>query len=494
MSHDGKMSKSSKIRNKRKPTKPGPTSEEYIIDSDPDLEHTDKKTPALIKSNSVGTSDSKSSHNLKRKAADISGSNHSQHGKFVGAPKNRREAARQPLANGSQSNGISPKKSAEDATGSSDLSRSSSEEVSSEESSAADHAVKGSAQQPYSELKKSALDSDLSSISRHEIEDESADPSEDKDDEDQDENANSAIGAVQADESSVSPDENRLTVIPPFQPPEGFSSSSISSDHTARVRNIFTEQNLQGKEIWHFTLPASLRIEDIQSFTKPHMLNGKSVLKYQGSDYSFHVESGKGTVSKVLIPARTGNKYQPVSASIDQTLHLRQMTGIPIANTGLVSETSGTITGARKPILKQPKGLKLGYLPFGDTATDANEQAAIKQAEQRMENTKIPVPTEPLPVVKKAKKSKKSSLEVDRPTEWVDPEAYSAPVVLGSASQHTIDFPSEHIDTIPSTSLHGSQSNSVKTDVLEEKVRRKAEKAARREARRANKEVKTSKE
>ena len=492
MSHGGKMSKSLKIDNKKRPpSKSGPASAEYIVDSDSGLDSTDEKTPASIKPNPDGAPNSKPPHNLKRKAADISGSSHLLNGKFADGSKDHREAARQTLAKNTQLNGKSQKRSAEDETGSSDSSRSSSEEVSSEEGSTTDHATEEPAQQSLSELEKPAPDSDMSSTSEHELEDESTDKSEDEEEEDQDENPNLTKTPVQADVSGIPPDVNRLTTIPPFQPPEGFSTSSINNDHAARVGNIFTEENLRGKEIWHFTVPASLRIEDIQPFTKLDMLDGKSILKYQEFDYGFHVESGKGAVSKVLIPAK-GNKYQPVSAPIHQTLHLRQITRTLITELGDISGTSGTIAGARKPILKQPKGLKLGYLPFGDTATGINERTAINQAKQRMGNTKIPVSTEPLPVPKKVTKSKKSSSAVDKPTEWVDPEAYSAPVVLGSASQHTIDFPSEHTAGITPTSLYGSQLSSAKTDSLEEKVRRKAEKAARREARRAHKEAKSS--
>lgn len=149
------------------------------------------------------------------------------------------------------------------------------------------------------------------------------------------------------------------------------------------VADFFNNANLEGKQVWYFTAPASLPITvlkdmeiDLSTATK-----GGALLTHHGDNYGLDLESyATNTQIQLLIPSRGGDKYTSrkpatpicspqtltlaVNHAIDSTVHLRRM-----AKFGPGGEVQATATDdytpVPKPIREQPEGLRVRYTPIG---------------------------------------------------------------------------------------------------------------------------------
>ncbi|KAI0517063.1 DNA-directed RNA polymerase I subunit RPA34.5-domain-containing protein [Xylaria bambusicola] len=133
------------------------------------------------------------------------------------------------------------------------------------------------------------------------------------------------------------------------------------------VADFFSNANLEGKQVWYFTAPASLPITvlkdmeiDLSKATK-----GEALLSHNGDNYGLDLESyATNTQIQLLIPSGSGDKYTSLNRGIDSTVHLRRM-----AKFGPGGEVHATATDnyvpVPKPIRQQPEGLRVRYTPIG---------------------------------------------------------------------------------------------------------------------------------
>ncbi|KAI1296001.1 DNA-directed RNA polymerase I subunit RPA34.5-domain-containing protein [Xylaria venustula] len=140
-----------------------------------------------------------------------------------------------------------------------------------------------------------------------------------------------------------------------------------SANPGKEVADFFSKANLDGKQVWYFTAPASLPITvlkdmeiDLSKATK-----GEALLNHNGDDYGLDLEPyATSTQIQLLIPSREGDKYASLNHGIDSTVHLRRM-----AKFGPGGEVHATATDdyvpVPKPIREQPEGLKVRYTPIG---------------------------------------------------------------------------------------------------------------------------------
>ena len=101
---------------------------------------------------------------------------------------------------------------------------------------------------------------------------------------------------------------------------------------------------------------------------------GEAALRYKGADYGFVIDRESQEVpKKLLIPDQRNSSYRPAAMPISQTLHLQQLVKLPNRGTtsGVPAEgiqsTASPSCGFRRAARPQPKGLKMRYLPLGDT-------------------------------------------------------------------------------------------------------------------------------
>ncbi|KAL9003111.1 MAG: hypothetical protein Q9188_003993 [Gyalolechia gomerana] len=165
---------------------------------------------------------------------------------------------------------------------------------------------------------------------------------------------------------------------PPFKPPAGFEIASIRS--SAKVRDLFSKENLRGKQVWHITAPASVPITSIKEVPIQKVAAGDSVLSYSDADYGLIQESGEDTEGKtLLVPFPEDNGYRLAGATIAQTLHLQEFVKL----SALSDKAEGVMNGATraskshvKEVRQQPQGLRMRYRPFGDDSSSDDSDRA----------------------------------------------------------------------------------------------------------------------
>ncbi|KAI1080400.1 DNA-directed RNA polymerase I subunit RPA34.5-domain-containing protein [Whalleya microplaca] len=147
-----------------------------------------------------------------------------------------------------------------------------------------------------------------------------------------------------------------------------FMIRKASSDNPGKeVTEFFSRANLEGKQVWYFTAPASLPITVLKDMEidLAKATAGGTLLNHKGDDYGLDLESNAtNTQIQLLIPSQGGDKYTSLNRGIDSTVHLRR-----IAKFGPGGDVSATATKdytpVPKPIRQQPKGLKPRFTPIG---------------------------------------------------------------------------------------------------------------------------------
>ncbi|KAI2463357.1 DNA-directed RNA polymerase I subunit RPA34.5-domain-containing protein [Annulohypoxylon bovei var. microspora] len=155
---------------------------------------------------------------------------------------------------------------------------------------------------------------------------------------------------------------------PAWMENSNFVLRKASSDNPAKeVADFFSNTNLEGKQVWYFTAPASLPITVLKDMEidLSKATTGDALLSHKGDDYGLDLEShATSTQIQLLIPSHGGDKYAALNRGIDSTVHLRR-----IAKFGPGGTVSATATDDYAPIPKaireQPQGLKPRFTPIG---------------------------------------------------------------------------------------------------------------------------------
>ncbi|KAI0892395.1 DNA-directed RNA polymerase I subunit RPA34.5-domain-containing protein [Annulohypoxylon nitens] len=147
-----------------------------------------------------------------------------------------------------------------------------------------------------------------------------------------------------------------------------FVLRKASSDNPAKeVADFFKSANLEGKQVWYFTAPASLPITVLKDMEidLSKATTGEALLNHNGDNYGLNIEShATSTQIQLLIPSQGGDKYAALNRGIDSTVHLRRIA--KFGPGGTVSSTADdNYAPAPKAIREQPQGLKPRFTPIG---------------------------------------------------------------------------------------------------------------------------------
>ncbi|KAK4166550.1 DNA-directed RNA polymerase I subunit RPA34.5-domain-containing protein [Cladorrhinum sp. PSN259] len=172
---------------------------------------------------------------------------------------------------------------------------------------------------------------------------------------------------INESDSSDSEDENAMAVDKPnkavgkSQPDfisQGFQLRKADDDlDAAMIAKEFKKLKSEGKQVWYFTTPKSVPIEVIQKHAIPldKIRSGQPIFSHDGAGYGAQFEE-MGQTIKVMIPAKSGNKYETVPLSVDRVLHITRTTHF---------DQPAVLPASLPPPRPQPKGLKARYTPFG---------------------------------------------------------------------------------------------------------------------------------
>ncbi|KAL2256132.1 hypothetical protein VTK26DRAFT_2140 [Humicola hyalothermophila] len=204
------------------------------------------------------------------------------------------------------------------------------------------------------------------------------------------------------------------------QPPreiitQGFQLRKAEEDVDATaVAQVLKKAKAEGKQIWYFTTPKSVPIEVIQKHAIPldKIQAGEPIFSHGGGDYTAYFEEPINHSIKVIVPGKTGSKYETSNQSVDRVLHITRVTRFDddAEKQKSLPATSTTVSKARP----QPPGLKARYHPFGvtsaaaDSASENDEDVEMSQAPPL---SKGDTPNKP------AKKRKHGDVEKGTPTQ-----------------------------------------------------------------------------
>ncbi|KAI1451428.1 DNA-directed RNA polymerase I subunit RPA34.5-domain-containing protein [Annulohypoxylon moriforme] len=160
---------------------------------------------------------------------------------------------------------------------------------------------------------------------------------------------------------------------PAWMENSNFVLRKASSDNPAKeVAEFFSNTNLEGKQVWYFTAPASLPITVLKDLEidLSKTTTGEALLSHKGDDYGLDLEShATSTQIQLFIPSQGGDKYSALNRSIDSTVHLRR-----IAKFGPGGAVSATATDdyapIPRPVREQPATLKTRFTPIGVPTPD----------------------------------------------------------------------------------------------------------------------------
>ncbi|KAL2166067.1 hypothetical protein VTG60DRAFT_3323 [Thermothelomyces hinnuleus] len=198
---------------------------------------------------------------------------------------------------------------------------------------------------------------------------------------------------------------------------QGFHLRKAEEDvDAAEVVRAFKKAKAEGKQIWYFTTPKSVPIEVIQKHVIPldKVHAGKAIFAHDGAEYTGHFEEPVNHAIKVLIPGKTGAKYETLHHSVDRVLHITRVTrlgeegadeSVPVTTS--VSSPAPVSQGPRP----QPKGLKARYQPFGVTKASSSALGMDASDNEDVEMAQAPPLTAKSDTPKAAKKRKHGDVD-----------------------------------------------------------------------------------
>lgn len=157
-----------------------------------------------------------------------------------------------------------------------------------------------------------------------------------------------------------------------YTPPSGFEPALI--DETPQISQLLSSPNLEEKEIWYITVPASVPLSSIENLSLQAIEKRENILSHNGDEYYFVPDSNEvEAAAKVMVPSSSKTGYHTSmhngshsfcntkisgKTSISRILHIQQ-------NMPQTKFTSEVTKPAIKPVRQQPSGLKMRFHPIG---------------------------------------------------------------------------------------------------------------------------------
>lgn len=174
----------------------------------------------------------------------------------------------------------------------------------------------------------------------------------------------------------------------PYAPPAGFEAATISVGANYNLAELFSPSFLQRKQVWHIIAPASVPISSITEVRKQSVTDGSAVMSYKGAEYSL-IEENQNLHESVLLPFVEANSYKPSIIGVARTLRLQQI--IHPGSKGSLSNIADTErTPYRKPVPKQPEGLKMRYKPFGASESEDSQSESLPDGTNQAPQFRVP--------------------------------------------------------------------------------------------------------
>lgn len=228
-----------------------------------------------------------------------------------------------------------------------------------------------------------------------------------------------------------------------YKPPTGFESTSILLHPASALSEILAPSNLQGKQIWHITVPESVPISSVKEVSTQNIGNGASILDYRGAKYGLVPESeGEQANSRaLLLPSAQTNDYRPSTTKIIKTLHLQQLVSLPshaLEPAFHPNRSASSTESYGKTPRQQPEGLKMRYRPFG--VSDDSDLDSTSEPKRRAPEFRTPALVEESSHGKKRKRPKSDVVDSNASSVVKPKKRKESPQATPGAIENPIDI------------------------------------------------------
>ena len=243
---------------------------------------------------------------------------------------------------------------------------------------------------------------------------------------------------------------------PTYDPLAGFESTSISVHPASTLSEILAPSNLEGKLIWHITVPELVPISLVKEVSTQNIGNGASILEYHGAKYGLVPESQveQSSSRALLLPSTQTNNYRSSKTNITKTLHLQQIVSLPshaFKPPVHPNRSASASESYRKSPRQQPEGLRMRYHPFG--ASDESDSESISEPMPKAPEFRIPAPVKESSPGRKRKRSESNDGSHNASSAVKSKKRKQSPQVTAGAIENPID-----IDAISDKSFNGAES------------------------------------
>ena len=244
---------------------------------------------------------------------------------------------------------------------------------------------------------------------------------------------------------------------PSYKPPDGFVPTTISLHPASTLSEILAPSNLQGKQIWHITVPESVPISSIKDVSSHSIENGTSILEHHGAKYGLVPESDIDQRSNraLLLPSTQTNDYQPLKTNIVKTLHLQQLVSLPrrvASPADPPNRLASPSDSYRKTPRQQPEGLRMRYRPFG--ASDDSDVESTPEPMPKAPEFRVPDPVKESSPGKKRKRHESIDSSSNAVSTAKSKKRKQSPQATAGAIEDPID-----IDAISVVKSNGAESS-----------------------------------
>lgn len=227
----------------------------------------------------------------------------------------------------------------------------------------------GSNEASASSASAAGAETDGDEDSESEISDSSTEPSSSSEDESEDDTPPNVVNGSASIPGKAAPPK---TIPPPnYQPPTGYSKLDLYGQTS--VTGI---SSLQGKELWHITVPSSVSISSISTIPLDGLRSQTPILTRKNTSYALTEttppsRNPSDLAETVVLPDVQSKMYKSTTLQITRSFKLQPHLDLPslpkIQNTTL-SGAQGATQTTRLPgieIRPQPSGLRMRYKPPG---------------------------------------------------------------------------------------------------------------------------------
>lgn len=194
--------------------------------------------------------------------------------------------------------------------------------------------------------------------------------------------------------------------IPDYTPPDGFTLADIE---TSETQDLFSQENLEGKEIWYLTAPSFIPISSLEQLSLQSIADGSRVLSHDGCGFGIvSYKMGPEHSHRLLTSRVTENDFKGSTSPVSRALQMQQIFDVPIRSTAQEQTESPIVPQMPSLQNEQPPMVKMRSHGFGIPGCTLSESDLDSEGSDREPTAAVKdvPPVKSLPPLHKKKRKR----------------------------------------------------------------------------------------